>query len=110
MPVSHATAPSRPLLVTASEKILDAVLRLCAGAGVEPVVCGELGAARSLWSTAPVVVLGDDVLGPRTVPTPERRPDVWVVAVADPLAATWSTALALGAEAVLVVPLAKPRR
>ncbi|MDD9348109.1 septum site-determining protein Ssd [Mumia sp.] len=104
MPASYATAPSRPLLVTASEQILDAVLRLCAGAGVEPVVCSEVGAARSLWSTASVVVLGDDVLGPRAAPAPERRPDVWVVAVADPLPATWSTALAVGAEAVLVLP------
>ncbi|MGH1561182.1 septum site-determining protein Ssd [Mumia sp. DW29H23] len=104
MPPSYDAVPSRPLLVTGSEPLLDAVLRLCAGAGVEPVVCPELGAARAHWTGASVVVLGADVLLADVAPALERRGDVLVVAGADPPPSTWSTALAVGAEQVLVLP------
>ncbi|WP_370617339.1 septum site-determining protein Ssd [Mumia sp. Pv 4-285] len=102
MPSSYAHVP-RPLLVTGSEEHLDAVLRLCAAAAVEPLVCSELTTARPHWQHAPLVVLGDDVLE-RDLPSLERRRDVLVVARDDPPPSTWSTALALGADQLLVLP------
>ncbi|MFC6150426.1 MULTISPECIES: septum site-determining protein Ssd [Mumia] len=105
MPFSYASAP-RPLIVTGSEEHLDAVLRLCAAAAIEPLVCAELATARPHWPAAPLVVLGDDVVaGPGPdLPVLERRRDVVVVVRDDPRPAVWTTALALGAEQVLVLP------
>jgi secretion/DNA translocation related CpaE-like protein len=104
MPAPPYATPARPLLVTGSEDRLEAVLRLCAGVGVEPVVCTDLNSARRHWPHAPVVVIGDDVLDGGDGPVLERRPDVLVVAGLDPPATTWSEAIALGADAVLSLP------
>ncbi|MDQ4084472.1 MAG: hypothetical protein M3165_01510, partial [Actinomycetota bacterium] len=45
-------APPRPLIVTADETRLDALLRLAAAAGVTPDVAPDPVAARRLWAAA----------------------------------------------------------
>ncbi|MEU4238874.1 septum site-determining protein Ssd [Actinoplanes sp. NPDC026619] len=55
MPVPHL-----PLVVTADPDLLDDLLRLAAAGGTEVVVAADPAAARSRYSSAPLVVIGAD--------------------------------------------------
>jgi secretion/DNA translocation related CpaE-like protein len=106
-----AAVPSnRPLVVTSDPQLLDDLLRLAAAAGVEPVVCADIGAATALWRSAPAVIVGFDVIPSLQEASrraaPARRPGVVLVGSADRAdeLAIWRLALDLGAESVLFLP------
>lgn len=50
----------QPLVLTADLEILDAVLAATAAADAEPTVSDTAAAIRSLWSRAPLVIVGAD--------------------------------------------------
>lgn len=76
---AQASPPERPLVVTADPDLLDDLLRLAAAAGVEPQVANDTVAARSAWTTAPVVLAGDDLSGALIRAAPARRQGVVLV-------------------------------
>lgn len=94
----------RPLLVTGDEMVLDALLRLTAAAGVTSEVAADEVAARRSWSSASVVLVGDDVCAAVARSTPARRPGVLVVTRRDHDITVWRHSVALGAEDVVVLP------
>lgn len=98
----------RPLLVTADPHLLDDVIRLATAAGIEMSVRDEL--TSSAWASAPLVLVGDDVLPAAMSRALPRRESVVVVRRSgeptdgDAPAATWRGAVALGAEHVAELP------
>jgi len=102
------TDTSRPLLITSDALLLDDVIRLAAAAGVEMSVQEEPSA--SVWSRAPLVFVGDDVLVTAISRALPRRESVIVVrrgsGARDDVtpASTWQGAVALGAEHVAELP------
>ena len=128
--MSHTEDPAaRPLVVTADQALLDDLLRLAAAAGIAPEVIADAGAARRAWSTAGIVVVGDDLTAALASVRPPRRDGVVVVQAAhrdDPAggptgtaappgsrtgaalapagSSVWAHAIAIGAEAVWSLP------
>ncbi|MGH3356241.1 MAG: hypothetical protein ACRDOJ_10110, partial [Nocardioidaceae bacterium] len=98
------TGTARPLVVTGDEAMLDDILRLTAAAGVAPEVVPDGSAARRCWSTASLVVVGDDVAAEVGATTPPKRDHVLVVSRGGGGTAIWQHALAMGAEQVLTLP------
>jgi len=102
------TDTARPLLITADPYLLDEVVRLAAAAGVEMTVREE--PTVSTWSQAPLIFVGDDVLGTTASRALPRRDSIVVVRRGSGLggehtpAATWQGAVALGAEHVAELP------
>lgn len=88
------------LLVTSSASLHDAVVALCAAAGVEAQVCADPGLVLAAWGAADLVLVGADAAGQVAKLAPPRRPDVHVVGqgVAD---AVFRDAVELGAESVV---------
>jgi secretion/DNA translocation related CpaE-like protein len=99
-----ALRSARPLLVTADELLLDTLLRLSAAAGVTPEVASDVPTARRYWSTATMVVLGADQLGPAATAALPRRPLLVVAGGQEPDDQLWRHSVAVGAEQVLVLP------
>ncbi|HEY8457707.1 MAG TPA: septum site-determining protein Ssd [Actinopolymorphaceae bacterium] len=104
MPSSPPTS-TRPLAVTADEKLLDDLVRLAAACGAELDVAHDIPEMRRRWSAAPLVIVGGD-LAPkvwRNVAAP--RPDVIVVAhdLENQPQDIWEAAVMLGARHVLDV-------
>jgi secretion/DNA translocation related CpaE-like protein len=122
---------ARPLVATADDALLDDLLRLAAAAGTTPEVIADAGSVRRAWSTAGIVVLGDDLAAALATVRPPRRDGVVVVGRADrtcrapgraglggessgtpggdssePVAAAsvWTHAVAVGAEDVIWLP------
>ncbi|PVG82415.1 septum site determining protein [Nocardioides gansuensis] len=91
-----------PLLLTRDQALLDELGRLAAAAGVRPSVLDEPTAVLPVWSAAPLVLLGADVVDEVALAAPPRRAGVHVVG--------WSgcdafrSALAVGAETVTELP------
>ena len=120
-PVSGASSdagPSRPLLVTRDEQLLDDVIRLAALAGVELQVASDIVAARASWSEAAIVLVGSDLAADASLARLPRRRDVaMVLSGADhggtlvtddrPSAAAWKLAGDVGADAVVLLPEAE---
>lgn len=109
-PAQAASSPllSRPLLLTADPLLLDDVVRLGAAAGVD-ISVRDLPAV-SAWSSAPLVLVGSDVLDATVARALPRRDGVIVVRRRDrgssdeaPIT-TWRGAVSLGAEHVVDVP------
>lgn len=94
----------RPLLLTANPDALDELLRLAATAGVEVDVAPDVGAARRWWPTAPVVVVGADLVDRCSDSRLGRRPGV--VILGDDLddGSIWQRAVEVGAEQVVFLP------
>jgi secretion/DNA translocation related CpaE-like protein len=95
---------ARPLIVTADEALLDALLRLTAAAGVTPDVAPDASASRRYWSAASVVLVADDVAVATAATTPPRRSGVLMVTSVPDDLTVWRQAVALGAERVLRLP------
>jgi secretion/DNA translocation related CpaE-like protein len=96
--------PSRPLVVSADEELIDDLLRLLAAAGTEPELATGGPALRRAHRDAPLVLLGADALSGGAVRALPRRPGVVVVS-GRPLPATgWAAAVEVGAERVAVLP------
>ncbi len=94
----------RPLLATADPGLLDDLLRLCAAAGVEPLVAHDAAAARLRWPTAPCVVVGGDLAAELARHPPARREGVVLVGLDLDDAGVWALGVALGAERVVFLP------
>ncbi len=95
---------ARPLLVTGDDVLLDDLLRLCAAAGVIPEVSRDPAAARRVWASAGLVLVGDDcAVGLESLSLP-RRDGVVMVGNDRNDSSLWVRAVALGAEHVLVLP------
>lgn len=96
----------RPLLITADPLLLDDVIRLAAAAGVELSVRDE--PTVSSWSSAPLVLIGEDAVAAVAARSLPRRESVVVIRRADSVeragASTWQGAVALGAEHVAEIP------
>ncbi|TFV48542.1 septum site-determining protein Ssd [Blastococcus sp. TF02A_35] len=96
--------PSRPLVVSRDEDLLDEVLRVLAAAGAEAEVAVGGPALRRAHREAPLVLVGADALGSGGLRSLPRRPGVVVVTAAELPAAEWAAAVEVGAERVAVLP------
>lgn len=97
-------APCRPLVVSTDEDLLDDMLRLLAAAGAEPERASGGASLRRAHRQASLVLMGADVLDAPVVRALPRRPGVVVVADRELTPEEWATAVALGAERVVVLP------
>ncbi len=73
------TGQRRPLVVTADAELLDDVLGVAAAVGVAVDVAVEPGSCGLHWRTAPLVVLGSDLVATFGSPAARPRPDVLIV-------------------------------
>ena len=105
MPISPApAAANRPLLVTADLELLDDVLRLGAAAGVDVDVAHDPVGARSGWSSAALVMVGDDQSMAIGRASMRRRDGVVLVGRDLDNGDIWKRAMAVGAEHVALLP------
>lgn len=88
------------LLVTASAPVHDAVVPLCAAAGVGAQVCRDPALALATWAEADLVLVGADLAAEVAALAPARRQSVLVVARA-PDDGAFRAAVALGAQSVV---------
>ncbi|HSV67074.1 MAG TPA: septum site-determining protein Ssd [Mycobacteriales bacterium] len=98
--------PTRPLVVTENDDLLEDILRLSAVAGVEPLVA-DPGAARAAWRGASLVLVGADQVGACAHIEPVRRSGVVVVCRGQAELPVWVSGLRLGADQVLELPAAE---
>jgi pilus assembly protein CpaF len=98
------TDPHRPLLVCADERLLDDLLGLSAAAGVEPAVTADAAGARQSWSTAPLVVVGDDMAVDLATARLTVRRGVVVASRGADDPQVWRRAVGVGAEHVVFLP------
>jgi secretion/DNA translocation related CpaE-like protein len=112
MPISLPISPepsttNRPLLVTADPELLDDVLRLGAAAGVDVDVAHDAVGARSGWSSAALVLVGDDQSMAMGRASMRRRAGVVLVGRGVD-GDIWKRAMGVGAEHVALLPEAEP--
>lgn len=93
----------QPLVLTRDPSLLDDLARLAAGAGVRLEVSGDPVTALASWSAAPLVVIGDDLVGEVADIAPPHRAGVVVVSQA-PATDVFRLALDVGASSVLELP------
>lgn len=103
--------PVRPLIVTSDTRLIDEILPLAAAGCGDVDVAPDAIAARRLWRTAPLVVVGSDAAaGCVRARLPLRRDIILVADGAEPddesEAESWQVAGALGADHVIVLPAA----
>ncbi|HXH81129.1 septum site-determining protein Ssd [Nocardioides sp.] len=96
----------QPLVLTRDPSLLDDLARLAAGAGVRPEVRSDAVSALASWASAPLVLVGDDLLPDLVAVSPPRRAGV-VVVCRDPGSATFRLALDVGASSVAELPSAE---
>ena len=96
--------PDRPLLVTGDSDLLDPLVRLATTAGVATEVARDLGAARPAWSSAPLVLLGADLIGAVAGAGLPPRASVLVADWSREDSGVWRAAADAGAEAVHPLP------
>ena len=96
---------SSALALTADPLLGDELLRLAAAAGVPLAVSSSPTASLSSWTSAPVVLVGSDLLGEVLGLAPSRRPGVHVVAWSPPPDGAYRDALLLGAAGVVELPV-----
>ena len=94
------------LLLTRSGPVHDAVVPLCAAAGVEVEVGGD-PLSLATWIRADLVLVGIDLADQVVALAPPRRPDVHVVGLS-PAETVFRAAVAIGAAAVVDLPDAAP--
>ena len=94
----------RPLVLTAQADLLDDLLGAAAAVGVAVDVAVDLGACRPLWTSAPLVLVGDDLAPalPETGLGP--RPGVLLVGRGSPDDDAWAGAARVGAEDAVSLP------
>ncbi|WP_374454445.1 septum site-determining protein Ssd [Nocardioides sp.] len=88
------------LLVTASAPVHDAVVPLCAAAGVGAQVCRDPVLALATWVEADLVLVGADLAAEVAALSPARREGVLVVGPA-PADDAFRAAVELGAQSVV---------
>jgi secretion/DNA translocation related CpaE-like protein len=94
----------QPLLATADPALAEELTRLSAAAGAAVEVASTTPELLGAWSTAPVVLVGADLLSTLVELAPPRRPGVQVVAWSPAPAGSFRDALLLGAERVVELP------
>jgi len=95
-----------PLVLTTDDLLLDEILRVAAVAGTD-VFASALGPdSASRWTTAPLVLVGDDALDRLSTLGWPRRSQVLVLVSErrSDDARVWRGAVAIGAEHVVVLP------
>jgi secretion/DNA translocation related CpaE-like protein len=102
--VPTTAASSHPLVVSADPGLLDDLLRLLAAAGVTGELTTGGAPLRRAHRSAPLVLIGAELLDAPAVRALPRRPGMVVVAPAEPGPAVWPAAVELGAERVVVLP------
>jgi secretion/DNA translocation related CpaE-like protein len=98
---------ARPLVITADTGLLDELLRLAAKAGVEVEVAPDVGAARSRYRAAPLVLLGGDAVAMGMRARLPRRRAVLIVCRNTEHPEAWDCAYDIGAEHVALLPVAE---
>ncbi len=93
-----------PLFLTRDDDLLDELLRLAAAAGVTPEVAGEGRTALASWSSAPLVLVGLDVLDGLARCQPPRRDGVHLAAWGEVPDSALRHALAVHVESVTSFP------
>jgi secretion/DNA translocation related CpaE-like protein len=96
----------RPLIATADIAMAEELSRLAAAAGTTVDVVASADAVLPVWTGAPVVLVGADLVPALVVLGPQRRPGVQVVAWSPAPPGTFRDALLLGAERVVELPTA----
>lgn len=91
------------LVLTADVELLDGILAATAAAGAEPTVCDTAAAIRSLWSSAPMVIIGADRARQAAELLLPHRTEVYVVGPQSRLAEMSAWSAPLGA-AVIGLP------
>lgn len=97
-------APPRPLVVTRDEGLLDDLLRLASVASVAVDVRSDVGTARAAWSSAPMVVVGSDLVAAVARAGMPRRDGVVLIGLDLDDAGVWQRAVEIGAEHVVFLP------
>ncbi len=100
--------PTRPLVLTADADLLEEVLRLAATAGVAVEVAHEVAPAARPWASAPLVLVGADLVAEVAEAGWERRGRVTVLGLDLDDARIWQQAVSVGAEHVVFLPDAEP--
>lgn len=90
-----------PLVVTRDQVLCDELSRLAAAAGVTPQICRSPSEALAGWSTAPLVLVGEDVAPQLARLRPGRRDDAYLIAGESRGHDLFEVALAIGVESVL---------
>ena len=98
-------APHQPLLATADAALAEELTRLSAAAGAAVEVASTGREVLGAWSTAPVVLVGADLVPAVVELAPPRRPGVQVVAWSPAPTGTFRDALLVGAERVVELPV-----
>ncbi len=96
-------AGAAPLVVTADADLSDTLVRLCAAAGVQPVVVDEVQRCRARWRTASCVLLGQDAAAELAGGGLPRRSEVVVCGPLDSID-VWRAAVGVGAVRVVRLP------
>ncbi|GAB3014106.1 hypothetical protein GCM10011376_08490 [Nocardioides flavus (ex Wang et al. 2016)] len=91
------------LLITRSSSVHEAVVPLCAAAGIAAEVCADPDLSLATWREADLVLVGADLAGPVGGLAPPRRPGVHVVG-APPDDSAFRHAVTLGADSVVDLP------
>jgi len=94
----------RPLVVTGQTDLLDDLLGAAAAVGVAVDVAVDLSACRPQWTSAPLVLVGDDIAPAFVDPYVHPRAGVLLVSRDSPGKEAWADAARIGAEDVLVLP------
>lgn len=100
---------AQPLVLTGDDALLDDLQRLAAAADTELAVTREIAEVRRLWRSAPVVLVGADRAEALASVAPPRREHVIIVVPTadDGSRDVYRTAVAIGAQDVLVLPAAE---
>jgi len=98
-------APHQPLLATADATLAEELTRLSAAAGAAVEVASTAPEVLGAWSTAPVVLVGADLVSALVELAPPRRPGVQVVAWSPVPTGSFRDALLVGAERVVELPV-----
>jgi hypothetical protein len=93
-----------PLLVSADPLLVADVQRLCAAAGVVPEVVRDAALVMRRWTSASVVLVGEDCAAALAASSPPRRQRVHVLARSPVGDGLFRDALGVGAETVAGLP------
>ena len=95
----------RPLIATADVALAEELARLSAAAGASVETAATAHEVLRVWSTAPVVLVGADLVSEVAGLAPSRRPGVQVVAWSPAPHGSFRDALLVGAERVVELPV-----
>lgn len=101
------TTGARPLLITADDELREGLVRLAAATGAAVEVEPSPAALARAWQSAPLVLVGADLLAEVAAQQPGRRQDVHVLTTGSLPEHLFRVALAVGAEGVLELPAAE---